>query len=144
MADKTYYVWEPEWSHPSFINTPTDISSEVITTISINRDYVRITPLTIDATPINYISKFTDREGNNSLISISINQENLNGTRNLTHQDIQNLSHFVNEKIVETMLTTTQQSISPIHPTLTFPKIKNTVFPQTTIQSTVKTSVFPK
>ena len=37
------------------------------------------------------------------------------------------------------MPTTTQQSISPIHITLTTPK-KNTVFPQTTIQSTVKPS----
>ena len=98
MADETYYVWDPEWFHPSFINTPTDISSEVITTISINRDYVRITPLTFDATPINYISKFTDREGNNSLNSISINQKNLNGTRNLTQQDVQTPSHFVNKE----------------------------------------------
>ena len=42
------------------------------------------------------------------------------------------------------MSTTTQQSISPVHPTLTTPKNKNTVFPQTTIQTTVKPSVFPK
>ena len=42
------------------------------------------------------------------------------------------------------MPTTKQQSISPIHPTLTTPKNKNTVFPQTTIQSTVKPSVIQK
>ena len=42
------------------------------------------------------------------------------------------------------MPTTIQQSISPINPTLTTPKNKNTVFPQTTIQSTVKPSVIPK
>ena len=42
------------------------------------------------------------------------------------------------------MPTTTQQSISPIHPTLTTPQNKNTPFPQTTIQSTVKASVPPK
>ena len=54
---------------------------------------------------------FTDRTGNNSLSSTFINtQENLNGTKNRTQQDIQTPSHFVNEEIVETMPTTTQQS----------------------------------
>ena len=72
LADETYYVWDPGWSHPSFINIPTDISSQIITTVSINRDFVRITPLNIDATPINYNSLFTDREGNNSLNSTFI------------------------------------------------------------------------
>ena len=124
------------------INIPTDISSRAITTVSINRNFVRITPLTIDATPINYNSIFTDREGNNSLISSFINQENLNGTRNLTQQDNQTPLHFVNEEIVVTVPRKTQQSISPIHPTLTTKK--NTIFPQTTIQSTVKPSVIPK
>ena len=42
------------------------------------------------------------------------------------------------------MPTTTQQSSSPIDLTLTTPKNKNTVFPQTTMQSTVKPSVIPK
>ena len=42
------------------------------------------------------------------------------------------------------MPTTTQQSISPIHRTLTTPHNKNTPFPETTIQSTVKRSVVPK
>ena len=41
------------------------------------------------------------------------------------------------------MPTTTQQSISPNYPTLTTPRIKNTAFPQTSIQSTVKYSVTP-
>ena len=54
MADKTEYVWDPDWSHPLFINISTDISSQAITTISSNKDYLRITPLTIDATPLNY------------------------------------------------------------------------------------------
>ena len=43
LADGTYYVWGPEWSHQSIIIIPTDISSHTITTSSINRDYVRIT-----------------------------------------------------------------------------------------------------
>ena len=42
------------------------------------------------------------------------------------------------------MPPTTQQIVSPIHPTLTNSKIKNAAFPQTTIQSTVKPSVIPK
>ena len=41
------------------------------------------------------------------------------------------------------MTTTTQQSISFIHPTLTTPRNKNTAFPQTSKQSTVKPSVTP-
>ena len=94
MADETHYVWDPEWSHPSFINIPTDISSLATITLSINKDYVRITPLTIDARPINCNLIFIDREGNKSLNSTFINQENLNGTKNLTQQDIQAPSHF--------------------------------------------------
>ena len=42
------------------------------------------------------------------------------------------------------MPTTTQQSISPNHPTITTPQNKKTAFPQTTIQPTVKPSVAPK
>ena len=42
------------------------------------------------------------------------------------------------------MPTTTQQSNSRIHPTLTTIHYKNTPFTQTTIQSTVKQSVIPK
>ena len=60
-----------------------------------SKDYVRITPLTIDATPLNYNSIFTDRTGINSLISTFVKQENLNGTRKLSQQDIQTQSHFV-------------------------------------------------
>ena len=70
----------------------------------------------------NYNSFLPDRRQNNSLNSTFVQQENLNGTRNLTQQDIQTPSHFINEEIVETIVTTTQQSISPIHPNLTTPK----------------------
>ena len=52
--------------------------------------------------------------------STVIHNENLKGTRNLTQQDIQKPSHFINEEIVQTT-TTTQQSISPIRPNLTTP-----------------------
>ena len=99
MADEKDYVWVPERSRPLFINILTDISSQAITKTSIKRGYVRITPLTNDATPLNYYSLFTDRPGNNSLNSTFINtQENLNGTKNLTKHDIQNHQNKENAK----------------------------------------------
>ena len=52
--EKTQHVWDPELSHESVINIPTDISNQAISTISISKDYVRIYPLTVDATPLNY------------------------------------------------------------------------------------------
>ena len=69
----------------------------------------------------------------------------MNGTRNLTQQDIQTPSHFVNEEIVETITTTeAQRSISPIQPNFTLPKLKIPTLQQTIIQSTVKSSVAQK
>ena len=73
-----------------------------------------------------------------------VQQENLNGTRNLTQQDIQTPSHLKNEEIFETIVTTTQQSISPIHPNLTTLKSKTPILPQVTLQSTFEPSVAPK
>ena len=93
---------------------------------------------------MNYNSFLPDRRQINSLISTLVQQENLNGTRNPTQQDIQTPSHFINEKIVETIVTTTQQSISPIHPNLTTPKPKTSILPHVSLQSTVKPSVAPK
>ena len=84
------------------------------------------------------------RTGNNSFISTFITQEKLNGTRNLRQQDNQSASHFINEEIVETMPTTTQQSLPPFHPAPKTPRKKNAAFSQTIIQSTVKFSVIPK
>ena len=65
-------------SHKSIINIPTDISSQAIITISIQKNYVRVYPLTVDATPLNYNSFFPERTGNDSLNSTFINNENLN------------------------------------------------------------------
>ena len=101
LTKQSDYVWDPEWSQESFINIPTDISSQTNSTISIHKDYVRVYPLTIDATRSNYNSFFPERSGNNSLNSTFINNDNLNGTRNLSQQDIQIPSHFVSEEIVE-------------------------------------------
>ena len=108
----------------------TDISSTGITTISTHDDYVRITPLTIDATPLNYKAMFTDRTGNNSLNSTFINTQKMLNRTKLFHNKIFNSYHIslAKNKIVETMPTNTQQSISPIHPTLTTPQNKNTAF----------------
>ena len=139
------YVWDPEWSHIFFINIPNDISGAAINTVSLHKDYLTVTPLTIDATPLNYNTIFKDKTIDYSLNSTIINtQGTLNDTRNLTQQNIQTPSHFINEEIVETIPTTTRQSSSPIHPALTTPHNKNTPFPRTTQQSTVKPSVGPK
>ena len=54
IAEQSDYVWDTEWSHPAFIYIPQDISSQAISTISFHRDYVKVIPLTIDATPLNY------------------------------------------------------------------------------------------
>ena len=144
IAEQSDYFWDPDWSHPLFLNIPIDISSQAISTISIHKDYVKVFPLTIDATPLNYNSFLPDRRQNNSLISTIMQQENWNETRSLTQQDIQTPSIFINEEIVETIVTTTQESITPIHPKLTTPKSKNPTLPQITLQSTVKPSVAPK
>ena len=77
--------------------------------MSIHKDYVKTYPLTVDATPLNYNSFLPDRAGNNNLNTTFIKQENLNGTRNLTPQDIETPSHFVTEEVVETTTTTAQQ-----------------------------------
>ena len=125
LAEQSDYVWKPEWSYELFINIPTDISSQAISTISFNKDYVRFYPLTVDSTPLNHNSFFPERTANNSLNSTFINNHNLNGTRNLTQQILQTLSRFVNEEIVETITTTeAQRSISPIQPNFTTPKLK--------------------
>ena len=98
IIEQSDYVWDPEWSHPTFINIPQSISSQAISTISYHRDYVKVIPLTIDATPLNYNTFLPDTR-NNSLNSTVIHNENLNGTRNLTQQDIQTPSLFINEKL---------------------------------------------
>ena len=109
IAEQSDYIWDPDWSHPLFLNIPIDISSQAISTITIHKDYLKVIPLTTDATPVNFNSFLPDRRQNNSLNSTLVQQENLNGTRNLTQQDIQTPSHFINEEIVETIVTTTQQ-----------------------------------
>ena len=120
LSEQSDHVWDPEWSHPTFINIPQSISIQAISTISYHRDYVKLIPLAIDATPLNHKTFLPDTR-NNSLNLTVLHNENLKGTRNLTQQDIQTPSHFINEEIVQTT-TTTQQSISPIHPNLTTPR----------------------
>ena len=92
---------------------------------------------------LNYNS-FLPGTQNNSLNSTVIQQENLDKSENFTQQDTQIASQVKNEQIIETTATTTQQSISPIHPNLTTLRPKNPTLPQVTLQSTVKPSVAPK
>ena len=42
LAEQTDYIWDPERSHEFFINIPTDISSQAISTISIHKGFVRV------------------------------------------------------------------------------------------------------
>ena len=98
LSEQSDYVWDPDWSHSAFLNIPQDISSQAISTISFHRDYARVIPLTIDATPLNYIAFLPDTR-NNSLNSTVIHYENFNGTRNFTQPDIQTPSHFINGKL---------------------------------------------
>ena len=69
LTDQTAHVWDPDWSHPSLNNLTTDISRAAITTFSILKDYVRVTPFTIDAQLLVYNTIFNKRTGNNSLTS---------------------------------------------------------------------------
>ena len=85
--------------------------SAAITTVSLHKDYVSFTPLTSDASPRNYKTMFNDRTGNSFNSTFVNTQETLSGTNNLTQQDIQTPSHFINKEIVETTPTTKQ----PIH-----------------------------
>ena len=72
-------------------------------------------------------------------------QENLNRNTTLYLQDSQTSSQLTNEKIVKLQPVTIQQSISPIHSmlTITYKKL-NTPFPNGTLQSTAKLTVFTK
>ena len=58
---------------------------------------------------------FIDRTFNNSLRTTFVITKKLNGTTNLTQQDIQKSSLVVMEEIVQTIPTTKQQIILCIH-----------------------------
>ena len=53
-----------KWSHPALLNIPADISSQAISIISFHKDYVKVIPLTIDATPLNYNIILPDTRNN--------------------------------------------------------------------------------
>ena len=59
LVEQTDYDWDPEWSHPFFKIITNGFSSAAVTTVSVHKDYVRDTPLTIDATPLNYNTSST-------------------------------------------------------------------------------------
>ena len=96
-----------------------------VATASEDIDSLRVIPLTTDNTPLKNNTTFNNRTSKNCLFIAYMNkQETLKGIRNLTQQDIQTPSHFESEEKVETIPTTTQQSFSTIHPTLTTPDNK--------------------
>ena len=77
ITEQSDYVWDPEWSHHAFINIPQSISSQAISTISYQRDYVKVVPLTIDATPFEIVQTTTTTQQ-----SISPIRPNLTTPRN--------------------------------------------------------------
>ena len=70
-ADHTDYAWDPECSHLLFLNKLNDISSAAIDTVSVHKDCLGVTPLTIDATPLI----FNDKTSKKSLVSKFINRQ---------------------------------------------------------------------
>ena len=38
IAELSDYIWDPDWSHPLFLNIPIDISSLAISRVSIHKD----------------------------------------------------------------------------------------------------------
>ena len=64
IAEQSDYVWDPDWSHPLFINIPVDISGQAIDTMSLHPDYTKIIPLTIDATLLKYNTFLPDTQNN--------------------------------------------------------------------------------
>ena len=84
------------------------------------------TPLATDTIPLSYNILFKDRTSDKELNSTFIKtQETLTGTRNMTHQNIQTLSHFIDKNSIK-ILKTKQQSIFPNHTSLTTPHNKKT------------------
>ena len=78
LSEQSDYVWDPEWSHPAFLTIPQDISSQAISTISFHRDYVKVIPLTIDATPLNYNTFLPDMyTRNNSMYTRNMYTRNM-------------------------------------------------------------------
>ena len=54
IAEQSDYVWDTEWSHPLFPNIATDVLSQAIGTISIDKNYIKVYPLTTDAIIIHF------------------------------------------------------------------------------------------
>ena len=42
LEEESDFVWDSEWSDPLFINIPTNISSQAIGIITINKDFVKV------------------------------------------------------------------------------------------------------
>ena len=69
MADKTDYLWDPEWSHILFFIVPKIVSSTSVATVSLDKDYLKLTPLITNTTHLKFDTLFNDRTSNNSFNS---------------------------------------------------------------------------
>ena len=86
------------------------MSSAAIATTSIHKDYLGVTPVKTDTTPLLFNAIFNDKTSNNNIISTLKNtQGTLNETErlSLSQQDKQTPENFVYEELS----TTTQQKI---------------------------------
>ena len=61
LVDQTEYKWDPEWSHLLFVKKLSDISSAATATVSLRKNYLRATALTIDATLLNHNTNFNEK-----------------------------------------------------------------------------------
>ena len=78
-----------------FTNITTDISNAAIATVSVHKNYLRVTLVTIDATPLNYNTLYNDRTGKNSFNSTFINTQETLIEREILHNKIFKLHHFL-------------------------------------------------
>ena len=96
-----------------FFNIPICFSSAAVATISVHKNFLKVTPLKYDTTSLSYNTMFKDETFKDSLNSKIINtQEKLNGNMNLAQQSFQTPSKFVNNKIVYAKPTKTKQNNS--------------------------------
>ena len=67
FADKTDFIWDPEWPNVEFFNSPKDFSREAIATFSVHRDYLGVTSLTTDTTLSNFNATSNEKTSKNNL-----------------------------------------------------------------------------
>ena len=93
QADKTDYAWYPEWYYFLYFIIPNNFSRAASATFSVDKDYSKNTLVKTNTPPLIYNTMFNDMLFNTSLNSTFKNtEENVNGTINLTQQNVQTAS----------------------------------------------------